>query len=173
MQANGRCTHISRYELCSLLKTLLWLWNVKQQWKRVPLFYFCICVKLVDLLFSFSSVFFLTNSYWKQHFSYGNCQILRAYSNSRSLCTLTSKWLHDDNWYILPRSMATGDMDKDGFEDFVVGAPGYNVKGSPQEGRVYIIYGNGNYCLCIHKTKLKKNLVYVIYHGCVFLTIYL
>jgi hypothetical protein len=38
--------------------------------------------------------------------------------------------------------MATGDMDKDGFEDFVVGAPGYNVKGSPQEGRVYIIYGN-------------------------------
>jgi hypothetical protein len=69
--------------------------------------------------------------------------------------------------------MATGDMDKDGFEDFVVGAPGYNVKGSPQEGRVYIIYGNGNYCLCIHKTKLKKNLVYVIYHGCVFLTIYL
>jgi len=41
--------------------------------------------------------------------------------------------------------MATGDMDKDGFEDFIVGAPGYNVKGSPQEGRVYIIYGNGNY----------------------------
>ena len=51
--------------------------------------------------------------------------------------------------------MATGDMDKDGFEDFVVGAPGYNVKGSPQEGRVYIIYGNGNYCLCIDKTKLN------------------
>ena len=72
--------------------------------------------------------------------------------------------------------MATGDMDKDGFEDFVVGAPGYNVKGSPQEGRVYIIYGNGNYCLCIDKTKLKTksgNLVYVIYLGCVFLTIYL
>jgi hypothetical protein len=36
--------------------------------------------------------------------------------------------------------MATGDMDKDGFEDFVVGAPGYNVKGSPQEGRVYNSY---------------------------------
>ena len=68
--------------------------------------------------------------------------------------------------------MATGDMDKDGFEDFVVGAPGYNVMGSPKEGRVYIIYGNGNYCLCIHNK--KKKIWYMWYIMDVFfLTIYL
>lgn len=58
--------------------------------------------------------------------------------------------------------MATGDMDKDGFEDFIVGAPGYNVKGSPQEGRVYIIYGNGNYSLFINKAK-HTSMTYHIY----------
>ncbi|XP_052090301.1 phosphatidylinositol-glycan-specific phospholipase D-like [Mytilus californianus] len=39
-------------------------------------------------------------------------------------------------------SLETGDMDGDGFEDLIIGAPGYSVQGSVQEGRVYIIYGN-------------------------------
>lgn len=45
-------------------------------------------------------------------------------------------------WLIDIKSMATGDMDGDGFTDFIVGAPGYSRIGSPQEGRVYIVYGN-------------------------------
>ncbi|KAK3591260.1 hypothetical protein CHS0354_010625 [Potamilus streckersoni] len=38
-------------------------------------------------------------------------------------------------------SYATGDLNSDGNDDLVVGAPGYGEVGSPQEGRVYIIYG--------------------------------
>jgi hypothetical protein len=45
--------------------------------------------------------------------------------------------------------MATGDMDKDGYEDIVIGAPGYSVKGSPQQGKVYIVYGNGVYAVIV------------------------
>lgn len=41
-------------------------------------------------------------------------------------------------------SIATGDLDLDGFQDVVIGAPGYNDIGSVQEGKVFIIYGNGN-----------------------------
>ncbi|VDI05751.1 glycosylphosphatidylinositol phospholipase D [Mytilus galloprovincialis] len=39
-------------------------------------------------------------------------------------------------------SLETGDVDGDGFDDLLIGAPGYSVQGSVQEGRVYIIYGN-------------------------------
>ena len=39
------------------------------------------------------------------------------------------------------RAYATGDLNFDGKPDLVVTAPGYGTVGSPQEGRVYIIYG--------------------------------
>ncbi|XP_060608003.1 phosphatidylinositol-glycan-specific phospholipase D-like isoform X2 [Ruditapes philippinarum] len=42
----------------------------------------------------------------------------------------------------LGEAYATGDLNFDGKPDLVVTAPGYGTVGSPQEGRVYIIYGD-------------------------------
>lgn len=42
----------------------------------------------------------------------------------------------------LGEAYATGDLNFDGKPDLVVTAPGYGSPGSPQEGRVYIIYGD-------------------------------
>uniref|UniRef100_A0A452HF73 Phosphatidylinositol-glycan-specific phospholipase D n=1 Tax=Gopherus agassizii TaxID=38772 RepID=A0A452HF73_9SAUR len=39
-------------------------------------------------------------------------------------------------------AMASGDLNQDGYEDLVVGAPGYSRLGHVQIGRVYIIYSN-------------------------------
>ncbi|XP_053394387.1 phosphatidylinositol-glycan-specific phospholipase D-like [Mercenaria mercenaria] len=44
----------------------------------------------------------------------------------------------------LGESYATGDLNFDGKPDLVITAPGYGTVGSPQEGRVYIIYGDDN-----------------------------
>ena len=51
---------------------------------------------------------------------------------------------------IISRSYATGDLNADGHLDLVISAPGYGSPGSPQEGRVYIIYGKNFY------TRLKQ-----------------
>ncbi|XP_074843689.1 phosphatidylinositol-glycan-specific phospholipase D [Carettochelys insculpta] len=39
-------------------------------------------------------------------------------------------------------AMSSGDLNQDGYEDLVVGAPGYSRLGHVQIGRVYIIYSN-------------------------------
>ncbi|KAM7174267.1 phosphatidylinositol-glycan-specific phospholipase D [Macrochelys suwanniensis] len=39
-------------------------------------------------------------------------------------------------------AMASGDLNQDGYEDLVVGAPGYSRLGHVQIGRVYIVYSN-------------------------------
>ncbi|XP_060062440.1 phosphatidylinositol-glycan-specific phospholipase D-like isoform X1 [Ylistrum balloti] len=39
-------------------------------------------------------------------------------------------------------SLAVGDISGDGNDDLVVGAPGYGGGGSPDQGRVYILYGS-------------------------------
>ncbi|KAL4235881.1 Glycosylphosphatidylinositol specific phospholipase D1 [Mactra antiquata] len=44
----------------------------------------------------------------------------------------------------LGESYATGDLNFDGKPDIVITAPGYGTSGSPQEGRVYIVYGDDN-----------------------------
>lgn len=38
--------------------------------------------------------------------------------------------------------MIPADLNQDGYEDLVVGAPGYSTLGRVQIGRVYVIYGN-------------------------------
>ncbi|KAM4705011.1 phosphatidylinositol-glycan-specific phospholipase D [Rhinophrynus dorsalis] len=38
-------------------------------------------------------------------------------------------------------AMTTADLNQDGYDDFVVGAPGYSTLGHIQVGRVYIVYG--------------------------------
>lgn len=40
------------------------------------------------------------------------------------------------------RAMASADLNQDGYEDLVVGAPGYSTLGHVQIGRVYVVYGN-------------------------------
>ncbi|KAM6413104.1 phosphatidylinositol-glycan-specific phospholipase D [Pluvialis apricaria] len=39
-------------------------------------------------------------------------------------------------------AMASPDLNQDGYEDLVVGAPGYSTLGHVQIGRVYVVYGN-------------------------------
>ncbi|KAL8584655.1 hypothetical protein ACOMHN_002384 [Nucella lapillus] len=39
-------------------------------------------------------------------------------------------------------SMASGDLDGDGNDDIIIGAPGYRFKGSPQDGAVFVIFGS-------------------------------
>uniref|UniRef100_A0A8C8RK79 Phosphatidylinositol-glycan-specific phospholipase D n=1 Tax=Pelusios castaneus TaxID=367368 RepID=A0A8C8RK79_9SAUR len=39
-------------------------------------------------------------------------------------------------------TMTAGDLNQDGYEDLVVGAPGYSILGHIQIGRVYIVYSN-------------------------------
>ncbi|XP_076462719.1 phosphatidylinositol-glycan-specific phospholipase D-like isoform X2 [Babylonia areolata] len=39
-------------------------------------------------------------------------------------------------------SMAAGDLDGDGNDDVVIGAPGYRYNGSPQEGAVFVLFGS-------------------------------
>lgn len=38
--------------------------------------------------------------------------------------------------------MISADLNQDGYEDLVVGAPGYSTLGHIQIGRVYVVYGN-------------------------------
>ncbi|XP_052777361.1 phosphatidylinositol-glycan-specific phospholipase D-like isoform X2 [Mya arenaria] len=42
----------------------------------------------------------------------------------------------------LGEAYATGDLNSDGHTDLVISAPGYSNPGNPQDGRVYIIYGD-------------------------------
>uniref|UniRef100_A0A669P7X6 Phosphatidylinositol-glycan-specific phospholipase D n=1 Tax=Phasianus colchicus TaxID=9054 RepID=A0A669P7X6_PHACC len=42
----------------------------------------------------------------------------------------------------LYRTMISADINQDGYEDLVAGAPGYSTLGHIQIGRVYIVYGN-------------------------------
>lgn len=42
----------------------------------------------------------------------------------------------------LYRAMISADLNQDGYEDLVAGAPGYSTLGHIQIGRVYIVYGN-------------------------------
>ncbi|KAG8133372.1 hypothetical protein E2320_011213 [Naja naja] len=41
-----------------------------------------------------------------------------------------------------PRAMTSADLNQDGYDDLVIGAPGYSQLGHIQLGRVYIVYGN-------------------------------
>lgn len=43
---------------------------------------------------------------------------------------------------LLYRAMISADLNQDGYEDLVVGAPGYSTLGHFQIGRVYVVYGN-------------------------------
>ena len=45
-------------------------------------------------------------------------------------------------FYLLSRAMTSADLNQDGYDDLVVGAPGYSQLGRIQTGRVYIVYGN-------------------------------
>lgn len=43
---------------------------------------------------------------------------------------------------LLHRSLISADLNQDGYEDLVAGAPGYSTMGHIQTGRVYVVYGN-------------------------------
>lgn len=62
-------------------------------------------------------------------------------------------------FFHISRSYATGDLNADGHPDLVVSAPGYGAPGSPQEGRVYIIYGEIGFNSNINFAYLQKGLL--------------
>lgn len=39
------------------------------------------------------------------------------------------------------RALASGDVDSDGFQDLIVGAPGYSKTNLPQTGKVFTLFG--------------------------------
>lgn len=43
---------------------------------------------------------------------------------------------------LLYRALISADLNQDGYEDLVAGAPGYSIMGLVQIGRVYVVYGN-------------------------------
>lgn len=43
---------------------------------------------------------------------------------------------------LLYRALISADLNQDGYEDLVAGAPGYSTMGHVQTGRVYVVYGN-------------------------------
>uniref|UniRef100_A0A8U8ARW7 Phosphatidylinositol-glycan-specific phospholipase D n=1 Tax=Geospiza parvula TaxID=87175 RepID=A0A8U8ARW7_GEOPR len=43
---------------------------------------------------------------------------------------------------LLYRALVSADLNQDGYEDLVAGAPGYSTMGHVQIGRVYVVYGN-------------------------------
>uniref|UniRef100_A0A8C3TVN6 Phosphatidylinositol-glycan-specific phospholipase D n=1 Tax=Catharus ustulatus TaxID=91951 RepID=A0A8C3TVN6_CATUS len=43
---------------------------------------------------------------------------------------------------LLYRALISADLNQDGYEDLVAGAPGYSTMGHVQIGRVYVVYGN-------------------------------
>lgn len=43
---------------------------------------------------------------------------------------------------LLYRALISADLNQDGYEDLVAGAPGYSTMGLVQIGRVYVVYGN-------------------------------
>lgn len=55
-----------------------------------------------------------------------------------------------------------GDLDRDGNEDAVIGAPGYRVGHSPQVGAVFILFGESN-ILHVRKSHNSR-------HFCLFYT---
>jgi hypothetical protein len=64
LHPRGRFTIILGYELYSLLKTMLWLWNAEQLWQRCSFAWCCVLgVMLDNLSCSFTSMSFLTNQY--------------------------------------------------------------------------------------------------------------
>jgi glycosylphosphatidylinositol phospholipase D len=70
-------------------------------------------------------------------------------SDTRNL----SKYVSDEKYASFGTSMATGDLNKDGYDDIVVGSPESNSR----KGSVYIFYGN-------HKSSLK-NPIRLNYNG--------
>lgn len=42
------------------------------------------------------------------------------------------------------RAMTSADLNQDGYDDLVAGAPGYSKSGHIQIGRVYIVYSNSS-----------------------------
>lgn len=63
-------------------------------------------------------------------------------SNSRIQLKPYSLYTVNNSYSKFGWSLTTGDVDNDGFDDLVIGAPGYGTEQSPQQGCIFVIYGN-------------------------------
>lgn len=50
-------------------------------------------------------------------------------------------WINTTLCLIYFRALASGDVDSDGFQDLIVGAPGYSKTKLPQTGKVFTLFG--------------------------------
>ncbi|KAM4026807.1 phosphatidylinositol-glycan-specific phospholipase D [Anomaloglossus baeobatrachus] len=71
-----------------------------------------------------------------------NMKNLFTFQYSNHIYTPSATYFVNSPYSRLGWSVITGDLNNDGWEDLVVGAPGYGTMGNVQVGCVYIIYGN-------------------------------
>uniref|UniRef100_A0A8C3JEI2 Phosphatidylinositol-glycan-specific phospholipase D n=1 Tax=Calidris pygmaea TaxID=425635 RepID=A0A8C3JEI2_9CHAR len=91
-----------------------------------------------------SSLFLFQNSLRliNRAFASSVWRALAHQKSSQHISQPTASYFLTSPYARLGWAMISADLNQDGYEDLVVGAPGYSMLGRVQIGRVYVVYGN-------------------------------